>query len=74
MANGLARGSRLDRSADGGSGSLRGVAPGFAILLLGVAVPAGIGVDLLVGQSSFVVEHLVSQAERWIVDTEPREQ
>ena len=27
-----------------------------------------------VGQRSFVVEHLVSRAERWIVDTEPREQ
>ncbi len=27
-----------------------------------------------VGQRSFVVEHLVSQAERWIVHTEPREE
>ena len=26
-----------------------------------------------VGQRSFVVEHLVSRAERWVVDTEPRE-
>ncbi len=25
-----------------------------------------------VGQRSFLVEHLVSEAERWIVDTEPR--
>jgi hypothetical protein len=27
-----------------------------------------------VGQRSFVVEHLVSRAERWIVHTEPREE
>jgi type IV secretory pathway VirB4 component len=27
-----------------------------------------------VGQRSFVVEHLVSRAERWIVDTEPRDE
>ncbi len=27
-----------------------------------------------VGQRSFVVEHLVSQAERWIVHTEPRDE
>jgi len=26
-----------------------------------------------VGQRSFVVEHLVSRAERWMVDTDPRE-
>jgi hypothetical protein len=26
-----------------------------------------------VGQRSFVIEHLVSRAERWVVDTEPRE-
>lgn len=26
-----------------------------------------------VGQRSFVVEHLVSRAERWVVDKEPRE-
>ena len=26
-----------------------------------------------VGQRSFVVEHLVSRAERWIVDTEQKE-
>ncbi len=41
-------------------GAVSGLSPGMALWK--------------VGQSSFVVEHLVAEAERWIVDTEPREE
>lgn len=74
MLRGLERPSReFDQQASNELGNLRELLQLTEREVAAVSgLPPGVGL-WKVGQRSFVVEHLVSRAERWIVDTKPRE-